>query len=317
MLSTGLLYAFGATLGWAIGAFPLTAAARQLPVASLNHLRLLLATIILFILSLLIEGEEFLSIFSGGYGAGWFWLGLSGVVALMVGDYFSFRSYAILGAQLGSVLTTLSPAAALFAGIILINEHVNYIGIIGMAITIVGVMSISLGRSQRNNIPDHGHGSVLKGILFGIVAACCHGSALAFSKKGFLEQAAVNETIDPLSASFIRIAAAMLLLFFVSMIMGKTKNAFQHIADSKPGIRNTIVGTIFNPVVSVTLSMIAILYMDVAVAQTIFSLVPLFSLIIAFVFYKEKITNRSIAGVIAALIGVALLIWRNKIAGLF
>jgi len=99
--------------------------------------------------------------------------------------------------------------------------------------------------------------------------------------------------------------------------MGKTKNAFQHIADSKPGIKNTIAGTIFNPVVSVTLSMVAILYIDVAVAQTIFSLVPLFSLVIAFVFYKEKITNRSIIGVVAALIGVALLIWRNKIVDFF
>lgn len=317
MIFTGFIYALGATLGWAIGAFPLTNAARQLPVTSLNHLRLLLATIILFILSVIIEGGSFLAIFSATYQSAWLWLGLSGATALLVGDLFSFRSYAILGPQHGTVLTTLSPAAALLAGIILINEHVNYIGVIGMAITIVGVMSISLGRSQRSSIPDHGHGSVLKGILFGIIAACCHGSGLAFSKKGFIEQAEINATLGPLSASFIRIAIAMLLLFIISLMMGKTKKAFQQIASSRPAMKNVIVGTVFNPVMSGTFSMLAILYINVAVAQTIFSLVPLFSLIIAFVFYKEKITSRSIAGVIAALIGVALLVWRNRIVDFF
>lgn len=317
MLSAGLLYAIGATLGWAIAAFPLTAAARQLPVASMNHLRLLLATVVVGLLSLFIEPGSFLSIFSTAYSAAWIWLGLSGIVALVIGDFFSFRSYAILGPQHGSVLTTLSPAAALLAGIILVKEHINYAGIMGMAITIIGVMSISLGRSQRNTIPDHGHGPVFTGVLFGILAACCHGSALALSKKGFIEQAAVNQTIGPLSASFIRIAAGMVLIYLLTLLTGKAKQVFGHISDSQAGIKNTITGTLFNPVLSVTLSMITILYIDVAVAQTIFSLVPLFALVISRVIYNEKISRRSVAGMIAALAGVALLIWRNKISGLF
>ncbi len=317
MLSAGLLYALSATLSWAIGVFPLTAASRQLPVASMNHLRLLLASLLLFMLAAIAEGASFFSILSTSYFNGWIWLGVSGVIALVAGDLLSFRSYAILGPQHGPVLTTLSPAAALLAGIILVNEHINFIGISGMLITIVGVMSISLGRTQRQSIPDHGHGSVLAGILFGVLAACCHGSALAFSKKGFLEQAAAGESIGPFAASFIRIFTAVVLVYLLSLLTRRTKQVFQHIGDSKAGIRNTIVGTIFNPVLSVTLSMIAILHIDVAVAQTIFSLVPLFALIIARMFYKEPISGRSVAGVIAALVGVALLIWRNVIAGLF
>jgi drug/metabolite transporter (DMT)-like permease len=49
------------------------------------------------------------------------------------------------------------------------------------------------------------------------------------------------------------------------------------------------------------------------VAQTIFAMVPLFALLIAFFVYKEKITARSVWGIVAALAGVMLLIWRNKI----
>lgn len=313
MLTAGFLYAFAATACWAIAAFPLTAASRQLPVNSMNHLRLLLATVVLFITATVIEGSSFFDIFSAGYGKGWLWLGASGILALVVGDFFSFRSYAILSPQLGSVLTTLSPASALLFGILLVNEHINWIGIAGMIITIVGVMSISLGRSQRDKIPDHGHGSVLKGMLFGILAAACHGGALAFSKRGFIEQLAEGQRIGPLSATFVRVLAAALLIYIISVLTGRIRTVLSHIRDSKPGISNTITGTLFNPILSVSLSMFTILYIDVAVAQTIFAMVPLFALGIAFFYYKEKITTRSVIGVAAALIGVALLIWRNAL----
>lgn len=310
---TGFLFAFAATACWAIAVFPLTAASRQLPVNSMNHLRLSFATIILFVAAAIFEGTSFFSIFSGGYSRGWLWLGASGIMALLVGDFFSFRSYAILSPQSGSVLTTLSPASALLFGILLVNEHINWVGILGMTITIVGVMSISLGRSQRDKIPDHGQGSVLKGIVFGILAAACHGGALAFSKRGFMEQAALHQSIGPLSATFIRIVAATAGIYCISLLTGKTGAVLSHIRDSKAGIKNTITGTFFNPVLSVILSMVTILYIDVAVAQTIFAMVPLFALLIAFVYYKEKITTRSVAGVAAALTGVVLLIWRNKL----
>lgn len=312
MLITGFLYAFAATACWAIAAFPLTTASRQLPVNSMNHLRLLFATVILCIAALIIEGSSFTRIFSAGYSKAWLWLGVSGILALVVGDFFSFRSYAILSPQFGSVLTTLSPASALLFGILLVNEHINWVGITGMVITIVGVMSISLGRSQRDKIPDHGHGSVAKGIVFGILAAACHGGALAFSKRGFIEQAATQQSIGPLSATFVRVVAAAILICLISALTGKIGSVLSHIKDSRAGIKNTIAGTVFNPILSVALSMFTILCIDVAVAQTIFATVPLFALCIAFIYYKEKITARSVWGVLAALIGVALLIWRNK-----
>jgi drug/metabolite transporter (DMT)-like permease len=55
------------------------------------------------------------------------------------------------------------------------------------------------------------------------------------------------------------------------------------------------------------------LYMDVAVAQTIFSLVPFFTLLIAFFVLREKVTLQSLIGVLVAIAGVGILIWRLKI----
>lgn len=63
----------------------------------------------------------------------------------------------------------------------------------------------------------------------------------------------------------------------------------------------------------VCLSLVSITLLDVAVAQTIFSLVPVIAMLIAWLVYKQKITLNALTGVLVAIIGVIILIWRNKI----
>jgi drug/metabolite transporter (DMT)-like permease len=54
-----------------------------------------------------------------------------------------------------------------------------------------------------------------------------------------------------------------------------------------------------------------------SIAQTIFSLVPVFVLPLSYLFYKEKITSRAILGAAIAIIGVMILIWREQLVQLF
>ena len=62
-----------------------------------------------------------------------------------------------------------------------------------------------------------------------------------------------------------------------------------------------------------TFAMQTISTIDSAVAQTIFSLVPVFAIPLAYVFHKEKITGSIIFGALIAITGVMVLIWRNNI----
>src|SRR5437868_11673400 len=132
--SLGILFALITTVSWSIGIFPFTQAARRLGSNALNHFRLLLATVLLAITSFILNAAGFLEIFTANYLNAWLWFGLSGIVGLTIGDYFAFSMYAILGARIGSVLTTLSPAAALLLGFILTDEHISVIGIAGIVI---------------------------------------------------------------------------------------------------------------------------------------------------------------------------------------
>ncbi len=311
MFTTGIIFALLTTLSWSICIFPFTQAARKLGINPLNNFRLILATLIIGIVSLLHGFNNFIEIFSYGYLNAWFWLGLSGIIGLTVGDYFAFAMYRVLGARIGSVLTTFAPAAALILGALIINERISFIGIIGIAITITGVNFVSLGKSEREKIPDHGHGSIAYGIIAGILAALCQGAGLVLAKKGMMSS---SIQLDPVYATFMRLVSATTSLLIFTLLFGKIKEVLITIVSNKNnGLKYAITGTIFGPVLGVGLSLFTVSMIDPSVAQTIFSLVPAFAFLLSVLFFREKITRNSIIGLIVSIAGVTILIWRDKI----
>lgn len=310
----GLLSAFMATIFWACSAFPFTKAGRLMTVPAMNLLRLALGTLLVLSTAMLFESRSICLIFSANYAAAWLWLGLSGLISLGIGDYFSYRMYSILSPRYGAVFTSISPASALLFGHLLLNETMHLLGIAGMVITIAGVMSMSFSRKERNSIPDHGQGTVVKGIVFGTMGALCHGIGLVFSKNGFLLQANLKFPIAPVTGSFIRFftAAVIVIIFlFLNKKLAKQIRIIRH--QSLPVLRTALSAILLGPVLAVSCAMISIQYINVAISQTIFALVPVVVLVIAHYLYKEKITRHALLGVLLALAGVSILVWRNEI----
>lgn len=313
--STGLLFGLLTVLSWTFCIFPFTQAARRMGSNALNHFRLFLATLLILVVSLLMDPLALVQLFTAGQLASWMWLGLSGIIGLMFGDYFAFRMYAVLGARMGSVLTTLAPAAALLLGGLLTSEHISVVGIAGIAITIAGIANVSFGKRERIRIPDHGHGSVTSGIIFGILGAACQGAGLVLAKKALLAQEAAGQPIHPVNAAFIRVLTSLILLVMVTALTGNSRSVINPIRKNKDnGIRYAVLGTLFGPFLGVALSLFTIERIDASVAQTIFSLVPASALVFAAIFLKEKLTLHSVTGVIVALSGVTILIWRDAIS---
>jgi drug/metabolite transporter (DMT)-like permease len=311
----GEFVALGTTLSWSIGIFPFTEAARRLGPNPVNHFRLALAVIFLTILSLIFLPISFSQLFTSPLPQHWLWFGLSGIVGLALGDFFGFTSFAILGPRIGSIFSTLAPTAALFGGFILVNERINFIGIIGIFITIAGVIWLTLTRSAKATMQDHEHGKVGKGILFGILSAICQGLGVVLASKGFQSQIG-NANVPAFQATWLRMVSATSAVFLITIVRGKLKEVAKPVLENKNnGIIYTIGGTIFGPVIGVSLSMMAISLLSnkPSVAQTIFSLVPVMVLPLSYLFYKEKITLKSVLGALIAIAGVLILIWREEI----
>ena len=317
-MGPGIIFGLLTTLTWSLGIFPFTQAARRLGVNPLNHFRLVLALVFITVISIVINRSGFIALFRHDHLQAWIWLGLSGIVGLTIGDYFAFKMYSILGARLGSVLSTFAPAATLFSGWLLINEQISLIGIVGIIITIIGVNFISLGKRERLKIPLTDKSHITKGIIAGVLSALCQGAGLVMAKKGMILEGHLGIVLQPFHATFIRLSIATASLFIFT-VLSRNLNAviFPILINKEGGIKYAIAGTIFGPTLGVSLSLYTITLIEPSVAQTIFSLVPVMALFIARILTKEKITTQSLAGVAVATVGVFILIWRDEIIKLF
>ena len=216
------MIAFLTTISWSIGIFPFTEAARRLGANSVNHFRLLLAVIFLTIICLVLLPFSLTEFFASPLPEHWLWFGLSGAIGLALGDYFSFTSFAILGTRLGSIFSTLSPAATLLTGFFLVEERINFVGILGILLTIAGMVWLSLSRSETAGIKDVGHGNLKTGIFFGVLSALCQGIGVVMANKGFNYQTG-NTPLPFLQATWLRMICATLTIHVFTLFFGKIK----------------------------------------------------------------------------------------------
>ena len=313
----GEITALLTALSWSIGVFPFTEASRRMNPNTVNHFRLLLGVLILALFLLLFNHLTFLQLFTSAMPQHWIWFGLSGLIGLALGDYFGFTSYAILGTRVASVFTTLAPGAALLLGYVLLGEKINWLGVLGMAITIAGIIWISMSKKEQAKIAESDFGNKDRGILFGVLAALCQGFGLVFAKMG-MAYTIMDHNFSSVHATFIRLFVSTVVTYGITISIGKLKEINKPLWENKnKGLKYIIAGTIFGPTLGVALSMYAVSLINVSVAQTIFSLVPVMVLPLGYLFYREKITFKSALGAVVAISGVVVLIWRNELALLF
>lgn len=297
-------------LSWTIGTFFFTEASRRMGSDPLNHFRLLLAVILLSLALWMFQSTGLTDLFLRPGSGSWFWLGLSGVVGLTIGDWMGFSAYAILGSRRGSLLTTFAPAVAFMMGFFYLGESLNWVGLFGIGITLAGIAAVVLSRAEKKQVQEEGYGKVKTGILLGFGAAVCQGAGLVLSKLGMQ---ASSGAFSPLHASWIRMFAALSALYLFSLLRGKTREVHRQIGQKQHALWFAAGGTIFGPVVGVSLSLYTVSVIHVSVAQTIFSLVPVFVLPVSWIIYRESLSPRSVIASIIAVAGVMVLVWREWI----
>jgi drug/metabolite transporter (DMT)-like permease len=75
---------------------------------------------------------------------------------------------------------------------------------------------------------------------------------------------------------------------------------------NKEGMMLTSLGAFFGPFLGVSFSLIAVKYTETGIASTIMALVPVFIILPAVIFYKQKVTLTEFLGAVVSVGGVAL-----------
>ncbi|MDR0748442.1 MAG: DMT family transporter [Tannerellaceae bacterium] len=309
----GELISLGVAVSWTVTALFFEYAGKRMGSLSLNFIRLALSTLMLGITLLIFTGQAIP--FNAG-GKAWLWLGISGFIGYIIGDYCLFNSYILIGSRFGQLFMTLAPPSAALAGMLILGEKMGGMAILGMFVTLSGIGLSVAGRGANSE----GAGKAkkwefklpLRGILFGTGAGAGQGVGLVFSKLGMEHyMQAINPQdpagvfMAPFASTQIRAITGALGFFIIILATKGLRRLSRSLTDVK-AMGATTGGTFFGPFIGVSFSLMAVQYTGAGAASTLMALTPILILVPSYFFFKQKVSLKEVAGAIISVIGVSM-----------
>jgi drug/metabolite transporter (DMT)-like permease len=290
---TGEFAALAVAFFWTVTALAFESASRKIGSIPVNIMRLVMAFFFIGTFTLISRGS-FLPLDASRHS--WLWLSLSGLIGLVLGDYFLFKSYALIGSRFSMLIMTTVPPMAAFFGFLILDESLKMMHLAGMVVVIGGITTAIFNR------PVKGEKLSMKlaprGVVFALIGALGQALGLVLSKYGM-------EDYDPFASTHIRIIAGVLGYSFIITVLGRwgvVRNAMKNIA----AMKSLTLGAVFGPFLGISFSLIAVKYTEAGIASTIMAIVPILIIAPSVFIYKEKITKAEVIGAVISVFGVAL-----------
>lgn len=324
---TGEIISLIVAFSWTATALFAEVASRRIGSLPLNVVRMFMSLILLGLSLWLTLGVPY-PLFADGQT--WLWLCLSGFVGYVLGDYCLFSSYIYIGSRFGQLFMTLSAPTAALAAWILLGEAMTPLALVGMVVTLTGIGISVLNKGEEDALGKKRKLQLklpLKGVIFGVLAGMGQGVGLVLSKvgmeyyevsiaaQGIADMAAYTapDALIPVSLGFMMpfastmIRAIMGFVGFVIALFFFTRNGtkrFDNAVHDKKAMWFTFGATMFGPFIGVSLSLMATLYTNAGIAQTIMALTPVFILAPAHFLLHQRVTVREVLGAIISIVGV-------------
>jgi drug/metabolite transporter (DMT)-like permease len=284
---------------WTFNSMLFTSAGKRIGALSVNAYRIIIAVLLLAAVHTISLGN----LLPTALNEQWFWIGLSGIVGLGIGDFGLFAAFVVIGPRRSVLLMALSPIFATIGAYVMLGEILPPLAMIGVAITLSGIAVVVLEKEERSQEPLLPKRQKMWGVFLALVGAVGQGVGLVFAKKGMN---LTNPALNPLSATLIRMVMGALFVWICALAAGRHQELRTALGDKK-GLKYTAAGAFVGPFVGVTLSMVAVSYTQAGIAQTLMSLMPVLIIPVVWVFYGQRTSWRGIIGASVAVLGVAIL----------
>jgi drug/metabolite transporter (DMT)-like permease len=288
----GEISALTAAILWAGISIVFTAVAFKIGTVQLNIDRMTLASIFLFI-TILIFGIDY-SVNINQL----IFLTISGVIGLVMGDTFLFMSFKEVGPRLTMLIYSINPAIAAILAYFFLGESMEFLGIIGVLVALTGILLVVLEKPATNSK----FRITRKGLIYGLIGALGQAVGLIFAKTAYS-----YGDIHSLTATFVRITSAAIVMLPIGIMLGRYKNPFKLYFNDRKTFKLVTIGSIMGPYLGISLSFVALTNTKIGIAATLLSTVPVIVLPLSWYYYKEKLSFISIAGALVTVAGIAML----------
>lgn len=228
----------------------------------------------------------------------WTWLTVSGIIGFFMGDFFMLKAYIEVGVRISLLMMATSPPMAALFGYFLLGETLSLSGVIGMMVTIMGIVIVVMSRDRGQQKMKMKYSP--KGLFWAFLGALGQAVGLIFSKMGLLDY-------NTFAATQIRIIAGFISFVIFVTVMGRWGELKLAIKD-REAIKYTLLGSIFGPFLGVSLSLVALRYTTAGIASTITSITPITIIPFSILLFKEKVKPSEIFGAFVSVAGVAILL---------
>ena len=295
VLYLGELAAIITSVTYALNSTLFTTAGKIVGSAVVNRIRLVAACLFLSLAQWIFLGSPWPV---GADWNRWFWLGISGIVGLVLGDAFLFQAFLWVGPRLSMLMMSLAPIIAAFTAWIFLGETLSSWQMVGILVTIFGVGWVVMDKNQN---PIEKKDNYVKGILFGFGGAVGQGLGVVLAKVG------LEGDYSPISANFIRMFIALIVIWLVTIYQKEFSLTLAKARQNPRALLRIIAGAFSGPFLGVSLSLYALQHTSIGVASTLMALPPIFLIPVEYYYFKEPIGWRSILGTVVALTGVGVL----------
>ena len=311
----GEIAALATALCWTFTSLFFTEAAKRIGAFRVNSIRLLFAVVIYAAALAVSTGRIWPQ---GMNDLQFFWLALSALIGLVIGDGFGFRAFVLIGPRLTTLMWSTTPIMVTIIAWIFLGEQLHLVEVLGILITVGGVSWVvaerrdkTVSRYGSNERPSY-PGPLWKGVIYGLLAALGQGVGLIMSKEAMLYP---GGEMDALPASFVRMFTAMIMIWLLSAVSGRFGRTLAALKDVR-AMGFAVGGAVFGPFMGVWMSLVAVKLIETGIASTLNAMTPIFIIPVIMVLYKEKVSLRAAAGAVLAVLGVAVLFLSDEISGL-
>ena len=294
---------------WTACSILFASAGKRIGALSVNSIRIVIAVGLLAVTHIIVLG----TLIPTMIGSQWFYLGLSGIVGLALGDFGYFGTLVVLGPRRGVLLMSMAPIFSTVSACFILDEILGIWTLLGISITLIGVFIVIMEREKDDGERLLSRKMKIYGVLLGIGGAVGQGLGAVISRYGmFLNDSGElslddgNPLINPLSATLIRMLAASVFIWIVVFVMGKTGKVMKATRD-RGAMKRVAGGAFAGPFIGVWLSMVAMSYVVAGVASTLMALMPVLVIPFVWIIYRERTNWRGILGALVAVAGVAVL----------